>query len=405
MNFTTMARFSRMAGACAASAALLAGCTTVMAGTAARDPGFTPGQVTASLLEHGNYPVKVGKPPAATPEVTALIEAQRMAEDVVYPWEVYPGATEQDLLGTTVIKSPKGLGMQIPGATVPDIATANGFINGFSTSRGSDPKAPGKHMGVNIIVMRFPGPDQASAASAAFAAAKAAPEGSTDVRPMAIPGHPEAAGTAQTLSSGRPSVYAFTAHGPYVFEVFTQTDDTVDAAAAAVGKALDLQGPRIDQFQPTDPAQFATMNTDPTGLLVRTLPQQNATVNNGVFSAKGMLHFSAGKDPQVAAGRFDTYGIDAIAPQKTTVYRTKDAAAATAFADLVAKDFADGATPGPAVPGFPAAKCFTVTNPGELEDRIQCVATADRYLFTAFSKQSNDAIQQTSAQYLLLVGK
>ncbi len=405
MNTMGVRRAVTMAAACGA-AALLAGCTTVMAGTAARDPGFVPGSVTPVLLQHGNYPIKTGKPPAPGGEVSTIIEAQRMADFVVYPWEVYPSATDSDQVGTAVIKSPKALNLEIPGPAIADIATANGFINGFTTSRGTPQKAPGKHMAVNIMVLRFPGPDQANAAAAAFAAQKVTSDGSTDVHPMVIPGHPEAGGLAQTLSSGRPSVQAFTAHGPYVFFVFTQTDDTADAAAAAVGKALDLQGPRIDQFQPTDPAQFATMNTDPAGLLVRTLPPSgSASVNNGVYGPKGMLHFSAGSDPQVAADRFTKYGIDAIAMEKTTVYKTKDASAATDFAAIVAKELADGATPGPVVPGFPAAKCFTVTNPGALDERIQCVATADRYLYTVFSKQSNDAIQQTSAQYLLLVGK
>lgn len=403
----TRRRVPAAAGLCTVTV-MLAGCTTVMDGAAARDPGFTPGEVTRVLMQTGNYPVAPRTPPKPSVELSTVIEAQRMAEFVIYPWEAYPTATTADMLGTTVIRTPQALGIQMPGGVAPDIAQANGFLGGFTTSRGTPKDAPGKHMAVNVIVMRFPSPDQANAALAALVAKQPPPEGSTGPRPIPIPGHPEATATAVVLDSGRPSVSSLSAHGAYVFDVFTQTDDTHEAAAATIGKALDLQGPRIDQFQPTDPAQFATMNPDPSGLLARSLPKKDAGVNDGVWTTPAMLHFSAGNDlngPKEATDRFAKFGIDTIVRGKSIFYRAKDAAAATGFAEQVAKDFADGAEQKPAVPGFPAAKCFTIKDPGALDDRIQCVATADRYVITVFSKQSADAIQQISAQYLMLVAK
>lgn len=391
-----------------AAALTVAGCTSVMDGSAARDPGYKPGEVNRVLMQVGNYPVDVRKPPTPSVGLSKVIEAQRMAGFVVYPWEAYPTATSSDEFGTRPIITPAALGVQMPGDVAPDIAQDNGFINGFTTSRGTPKDAPGKHMAVNLMVLRFPGPDQANAALAAFVAKQPPPKGSTQPRPIPIPGHPEATATAVVLDSGRPSVTSLSAHGTYVFNVFTQTDDTPEAAAATIGKALDLQGPRIDQFQPTDPAQFATMNPDPTGLLVRALPKKDATVTDGVYTTAAMLHFSAGNNlngPQEAADRFAKFGIDVIVQGKSVFYQAKDAAAAAGFAELVAKDFADDAEQKPAVPGFPAAKCFTINNPGQLGDRIQCVATADRYVITVFSKQSADAIQQISAQYLMLAAK
>lgn len=263
-------------------------------------------------------------------------------------------------------------------------------------------------MAVNVIVMRFPGPDQANAALAALVAKQPPPQGSTGAHPIAIPGHPEASATAVVLSSGRPSVNSFSAHGPFIVDVFTQTDDTADAAAATIGKALDLQGPKIDKFQPTDPAQWPTMNPDPTGLLARSLPKKDATVNDGVWTTAAFLHFSAGSSldgPQEANDRFATFGIDRIVQGKSIFYQAKDAAAATGFAATVAKDFAEGNEQKPNVPGFPAAKCFTIKDAGEFSDRFECVATAGRYVITVFAKQSADAIQQISAQYLMLVAK
>ncbi|GAA2401191.1 DUF7373 family lipoprotein [Mycolicibacterium llatzerense] len=396
------------AAATAAGALTVAGCTTVMDGSATRDPGFKPGEVNRALMQVGNYPVDVRKPPTPSVGLSKLIEAQRMAGFVVYPWEAYPTATDSDDLGTRPIMTPAALGIQMPGDVAPDIAQANGFLGGFTTSRGTPKDAPGKHMAVNIMVLRFPGPDQANAALAAFIAKQPPPKDSTDAHPIPIPGHQEATATAVVLDGGRPSVTSLSAHGPYVFNVFTQTDDTADAAAGAIGKALDLQGPRIDQFQPTDPAQFATMNPDPTGLRIRSLPKKDATVTDGVYTTAAMLHYAAGNTltgPQSATDRFAKFGIDIVVQAKSVFYQAKDAAAATGFAELVAKDFADDAEQKPAVPGFPAAKCFTPNNPGQFGDRIQCVATADRYVITVFSKQSADAVQQISAQYLLLVAK
>lgn len=409
MSATTTFRRLRAAPALCVAAVVLAGCTTVMDGSAARDPGFKPGDVIPALLQTGNYPTGVRKAPSPSVGLSRTIEAQRMAEYVIYPWEAYPTATDSDQLGTRAILNPAALGVQVPGGVMPDIAQANGFLYGFTTSRGTPKDAPGPHMAVNVIVMRFPGPDQANAALAAYLAKRVPPEGSTGAHPIAIPGHPEASATAVVLDSGRPSVSSFSTHGPYIFDVFTQTDDTADAAASTIGKALDLQGPKIDKFQGTDPAQWPTMNPDPTGLLARSLPKPDAKVNDGVWTTPAFLHFAAGNSldgPKGATDRFAQFGIDRIVQGKSTFYQTKDAAAAAGFAATVVKDFAEGGNEQkPTVPGFPPAKCFTIKDAGEISDRFECVAPADRYVITVFAKQSQDAIQQISAQYLMLVAK
>lgn len=397
--------------ALAAAAVVLAGCTTVMDGSAVRDPAFHPGQVIRVLLQTGNYPTAPTSPPAPNAGDAAIMEAQRMAGYVIYPWEVDARLTDADKLGLRVLKSPEALGYAILGMDtraddpVESVAAANGFISGYSTTRGTPANAPGKHLGLQLIVMRFPDPDKAAAAAAAFTAQVPPPSDSTDARPIPIPGHPEVRARAVVLANGRTSVTCYVAHGMYVFNVFTQTDDTADVAAAAIGRALDLQGPRIDQFQPTDPAQFATMNLDPTGLRARTLQRQTGQVIDGVYTTAALLHMAAGDDPTGAAARFTTYGIDLISNGKAVVYRARDVDAAAGFADSVAKDFAENADPKPAVPGFPGARCFTLKKAEEYQDSIQCVATEDRYVITVFSKQSADAIQQISAQYLMLGGK
>jgi hypothetical protein len=399
------------AAAVTTAAVLLAGCTTVMDGSAVRDSAFHPGEPTLTLLQTGNYPTAPTAAPPPNAGAAAIMEAQRMAEYVVYPWDVDPRLTEPDRLGLAVIKNPKALGYAILDVDsnaddpVQTIASSNGFISGFATTRGTPANAPGKHMGLYLIVMRFPDPDKATAAAAEFNAHIPPPTGASAVRPIPIPGHPEAQATTYVMDNGHIGVTSNVAHGVFVFHVFAQTDDTADAAAATIAKTLDLQGPRIDQFQPTDPAQFASTNLDPTGMKVRTLQRQTPQATDGVYTTAAELHLAAGDNPQVAIDRFNTFGIDLISDGKAVVYRAKDADAANGFASTVAKDFAENATPKPAVPGFPGARCFTLNTAKEYEDTIQCVGTADRYVITVFSKQNNDAIQQISAQYLMLTAK
>lgn len=394
-----------------AAAGLLAGCTTVMTGSAVRDPAFHPGEVTRALLQTGNYPTAPTAPPAPNAGDAAIMEAQRMAEYVIYPWDVDPRLTDHDLLGLKVIQDPRALGYAIldvrtnPDDPVQTIAKANGFINGYATTRGTPANAPGKHMGLYLLVMRFPDPEKATAAAAAFNASIPPPTGASDPHPIAIPGHPEAQATTYIMNNGHIGVTTNVAHGAYVFHVFAQSDNTSDAGAATIAKTLDLQGPRIDQFQPADPAQFATMNLDPTGMKVRTLQRQTTQVFDGVYTTAAELHAAAGDNPQVAIDRFHTFGIDLISNGKAVVYRAKDTAAANGFADTVAKDFSESAEPKPAVPGFPGARCFTLNSAQAYQDTIQCVGTVDRYVITVFSKQNNDAIQQISAQNLMLTGK
>ncbi len=398
------------AAALGTAAVLLSGCTAVMAGSAVRDPAFHPGEVTVALLQTGNYPTAPTAPPAPDAHTAAIVEAQRMAEYVVYPWDVDPRLTSPDKLGLQVIQDPKALSFAIlsdeskAGDPVQTIGETNGYINGFATTRGTPANAPGKHMGLYLMVMRFPDPAKATTAATALNAAIPPPTGSTGTQPIPIPGHADAQATTYVMDNGHIGVTTTVAHGAYVFHVFTQTDDTAAAAAATLAKTLDLQGPRIDQFQPTDPAQFATMNLDPTGMKVRTLQRQDTQVSDGVYNPAALLHMAAADDPQVAIDRFHTFGIDLISNGKAVVYRAKDSDAAGGFADTVAKDFADNATPKPAVPGFPGARCFTLNKAEDYQDTVQCVGTADRYVILVFSKQGNDAIQQISAQYLMLKG-
>jgi hypothetical protein len=230
--------------------------------------------------------------------------------------------------------------------------------------------------------MRFPTPADAAAD---FAAQLSAIPGASPPQPVKIAGHPEANATQSTLSDGTFTVTSTTAHGPYVLYQYARAQENLDVATALVAKTLNLQAGRIDGFTPTDPAQFASMALDPTGLLVKTIPAPKPTVNRGVYGARAILHFQV--DPVLAGRFYSAAGLDAASIGKTQVFQTKDRAAAVELAANIAGIFGNGAQPGPAVPGMPTAGCFLAAGANPLMDRYRCVASAERWTITASSHQ------------------
>jgi hypothetical protein len=115
------------------------------------------------------------------------------------------------------------------------------------------------------------------------------------------------------------------AHGPYVLVQVAQSAQEAEQSAALAGRLLDLQAPLIDHFQPTDPAHFADLPLDPTGLLARTLPSkpgQGDSTSNATYDPAGELHL---EDNPVTAGRaFTDTGVEVVSVSQATVYQTRD---------------------------------------------------------------------------------
>jgi hypothetical protein len=102
------------------------------------------------------------------------------------------------------------------------------------------------------LVMRFHDGRAASATKAALTTTNAA-----HVR-TSIPCHSDA--SAYDMPR-RVIVESFAAHGPYILHQWVQTKNSVAAGTELVAKILDLQGPRIDQFIPTDPSLLAGLSS------------------------------------------------------------------------------------------------------------------------------------------------
>jgi hypothetical protein len=196
-------------------------------------------------------------------------------------------------------------------------------------------------------------------------------------------------------------VRAFTAHGAYVFMQLGQPVDGLTPAVGLVAKAIDLQGPIIDQFRATDPSGFADISLDPTGLLARTLPvaaKDATTIQNTTYEQRGALHFQS--DPTRSATLFSQTGTDLVAMAMANVYQTKDSESAARIVDGFFAELQPTSQQAKPVNNLPDGRCL------QLKDgSFYCLGAADRYAIETTSKTLLNAQQQVAAQYAMLSGR
>jgi hypothetical protein len=395
-------------GVLVASALLVAACGNNTGGTAS-DPAPSgaattsapPAVVDPKLLDVGTYPT-VPFPPlgaAGTSEAGATADAKQMANFVVGPWEIDEKLTAPYLDSFYVIDTVTAL-LQLGPETVASAAGRHGFINGFASERQETDKT----VLVNAV-LRFPDPAAAAAASTDMgdAAVKVAIAGATPTV-VAIPGHPDSVASTYPFTphgsdKTRTTIRSFTPHGPYVLMQFVQSIDGVDAAAALVAKAIDAQGPSIDQFPAAAPDALAAVPLDPTGLLAKTLPTTSAAkAKNAVYDVRGAAHFQT--DPIASTKLFKDNGVSQVAMAKTNVYQAKNTAGAIAITDAFGMEVtSEGTAAAAPVPEIPHSHCMGFPK------GFYCVAPAGEYAIEARGEQLPDVQQQISAQYVILTAR
>ena len=378
---------------------LSAACASTVEGRAVKEFGAKSGPtVDVSRLDVGPYPTQPSQPLGTTgdPARGVLVEAQRMANNVIGPWEADPAVTKGFGFGASVLQNPGDLA-QIGPLAFAAAAGQHGFINGFVSAR----TAEGQKILLNAV-LRFADENSAGAAAAEFG--DIAANTGTGVQPAQIPGHPDTKAASYSQTEGATgkqwnAVRAFTAHGPYVFMQLAQAVDSADTAIGLVAKTLDLQGPAIDKFRATDPSEFSDISLDPTGLLARTLPvpdNQATTIQNTTYEQRGALHFQ--NDPARSATLFTDTGTDLVAMAKANVYQTKDAADAAKVVDGFYAELQSTSQPAKPVNNLPDSRCL------QLEDKsFYCLGAADRYAIETTSQTLLDAQQQVAAQYAMLL--
>ena len=378
---------------------LSAACSSTVDGSAVKSSGAAPGPtIDISKLDVGPYPTQPSQPLGVTgdPARGVFVESQRMANNVVGPWEVDPVVTGWFGFGATVLPNVGALA-QIGPESFAAAASQHGFINGFASAR----TAEGQKILLNAV-LRFA--DQGAAADAATEFGDIAAKTGEGVQPAQVPGHPDTKAASYTQTEGSTgkkwnAVRAFTAHGEYVFMQLAQAVDGMDPAIGLVAKTIDLQGPAIDKFRATDPAEFGDISLDPTGLLARTLPvpEKEATpIQNATYEQRGALQFQS--DPARSAKLFADVGMDLAAMAKTNVYQTKDAAGAGKIVEGFYAELQPTSQPAKPVNNLPDSRCL------QLQDKtFYCLGAADKYAIETTADNLLDAQQQVAAQYAMLL--
>jgi hypothetical protein len=398
LQFGVLTACSLLAVGCGTPAATNGTGATTAASTATSSAPPRP-VVSPALLDVGKYPA-APRPPLGTagnPAAGAISDAQHMADFVLGPWEVDDKIVGTYLNSYYVIGTANVL-QQLGPEGIASAASQHGMINGFASAR----QDPDRTAMVNAV-MRFPDPAAAAAASTAMGAAAASqPIKGITPTPVPIPGHPDAVASTYPFTphgsdQARASVRSFVAHGPYVFMQFVQSIDGVDHATALVAKAIDAQGPVIDQFTPA--ADLSATPLDPTGLLARVLPAaMTQPAKNAVYATRGAEHFQS--NPVASATLFKDTGTTLVGMGDTNVYETKDEGSALMVTNAFSQEIAsDGSNPADTVTALPDSHCYA------LPKGFYCVAPAGRFAIEARSDQLVDVHQQLSAQYVMLTAK
>ena len=379
---------------------LIGACSTHIEGTPVKASGGPAlGTVDISKLDVGQYPTTPRSPlgVAGNPRMGLVLEAQRLANNVIGPWEADSSLTDPFGVGALALVSADTLSLIGPAVFATSVGQHN-FINGFTSAR----TAGGSKILENTV-LRFADPPSAAAAASDLSDT-AMRTGVPPVLPVQIPGHPDtmSASYVEKAPSGTQltSVIAFTAHGAYVLMQLAQSVDGVDPAVGMIAKTIDLQGPTIDEFRATDPAEFADISLDPTGLLARTLPvpEQEATVvQNATYERRGALQFQS--DAVKSATLFAETRTDLVAMGKTGVYQTEDSEAATRIVESFFAELQPMSGPANPVTNLPDSHCANLQY-----QAFYCVAAADRYAIEANGPKLLDVQQQVAAQYVMLMG-
>ena len=411
----------RRAGAIACAGAVLAGCGTdtsdgLPVAKSGGDASAESSAVDPAALDTGSYPTspapEFGR---ATRDNILDVETQRLAEFVVVPFEVDPNLVTAKM-PTMVIRSHENLGMVLSG-NAADVAETHGMLYGYvSTAATSTTAVTDPSRSLVQMVLRFETSDSAAAAAQEMHAGLTTvdSDGTGVETPETIGILPNTlVSTSEYTHSAGPEVSAnaFTAHNNYLIYTWAKAPaDEKEWTAQAVARALDLQGPLIDQFpaQPTlaqnggEPAELPMIDQDK--ILLYAIPEEDEQADSGndmaSYGPRGMSHRST--NPPLTYRVLTEAGSDHNAVYKTNVYRASDDAGAQMIVEEFRNDLtSQGYVEAPSPQGLPDAVCLSKDTTNGTTD--YCLVVNGRYVGEAYgTDDKKDVDQQISAQYLIL---
>lgn len=368
--------------------------------------------VDISKLDVGHYGTKPRSlSGTATMEDGRFLEAFRLAEGVVNPYEVDPVL---DHLYENAVADAKTAATSISGTNTPlvqPVLEKYGMISAYQVqglSKRSVDLERDKFGDVAVILLTsYPNDDAAAHAATEIDSTDFAV--SPENRGLVIPGYPQA---KSHFRPGSPSVGATLAWGRLVTSVLVRSDANpgTEYLTQRVKRIFDLQIPLMDRLLPSVETQLTTLPLDPDHMLSRLFAAEDQRKISARFGSLGPHAVYVCADSQaVKDGLLKQAGVDRCAfGTDAQLLRAQDEnAARIALPKLVEaerQEYIDHDV-APA-DGVTASRCYE-TKQSLWADaanlRFQCLVTYGRYIATVWSNEEKDVRQRAAAQYAILV--
>ncbi|UEA59373.1 hypothetical protein LK459_00135 [Gordonia otitidis] len=373
--------------------------------------------VDVATLDTGRYPTSPRPTFGTVTDSVEIfrIDAQRLAQYVVVPFEIDPDLTSTSMPTQAIMGSPGGL---ISDSANNVAVNKDRFLFGFSVAAGTPDSQlrQGNPRSLNALVLRYATPEDAKTAATQMAAATASDKKTTT---GTLAGMPDTVTVAGSTGDNR-QLMTFTYHQTFViYEWFETNSAHADLLEPTVRKAIGLQTALVDQYpirlNKFEREQRGIKNIDypvqdQNKVLVYALPYTDAEIENkdstilrssvrAVYGPRGMAQTS--DDPVTTFTTLTKVGSTANAVEKSVVYRANTPEGATTIVD---KFRASGTSRGwkdmPAPPGLPNARCASSAN--STNNVYQCYVKKGRYVGEVSSTDKKDVYQQAAAQYVIL---
>jgi serine/threonine kinase PknH len=363
-----------------------------------------------SNIDVGKYPTEPRMlPPFPTEEEGRFVEAFRLAEGLVNPYEIDPIFAYSNGLATP---DPKQAATSITLTSTPivqPVLEKYGMISAFQISGLSKSLQDfQRERTADLVILMLSGfPNADSAARAATEMDQTDFAVNPDNRHLTIPGEPDA---RAHYRPGLASIAATMARGAFVVSVIVQssTETSTDPLIARVQKFLEAQKPLMDHLLPGPVAGLTLQPLDPDHMLSRMFVEAGPPVVSEFTGTLGARASALCEDVSRKEGLFGEAGVDRCATtQGSQLLRAKDNAAATALLPKLVQaqtaQYVEREIPAPA--NVPNVQCFEQKKEiwADTERlRFQCGVSYDRYVGWVSSADENDVRQRAASQFAIL---
>lgn len=382
----------------AASAMLLAGCSSTVAGTPVPDPSGVPTPETGSFATTSRT---IGSTTQADGEA---LEGYRMAETVPFIHEIDAAMHFRGSVRATSRSAIQGMVKGVFGQAAGDVLGAKAevatSVGAGDTQQGTKYDSKKKERGETVVLVRMASPADASAAVGQALRAREKDSSGDDLPAKVetrVPGYVAAVAYTQTYgASVGTATVAFLAYKQYVIGAFG------DLSVDQLRTYFDRQTTALDGFQPTPLDKVSTLQLDPEGVAKLTLAPSKG---DGGYSLPARSAVLRQTDVSRSVKTFADAGVDVVGTGGSTVYRAKDATGAQhvvdEFTDENRKTFTK--VEEEKVKGVPGGRCLTFpTYEGATSKMTWCSVAVGRYVAEFNSSQRQQALQGIGAAYLVL---